>query len=826
MAKLFRKGRPPARSAAAQPAARAHLDDVLRRAETLFAADQADQAVQLLESNRGRLSQFALFRAALASVYGKVGRYHDAAVEARMAVDLDPQHADYYLLAAISYSAAGYYGFAQRARQQWLRSAPYGPLLDEMRQLDAEYRAGAELLRDTYHLRDVKIAVDAGYRLDEGRWALFQGDWTKALQHSRAAAELIPGWPPPRNNASTALFFLGRYAEAIAAARDVLRDCDPVNVHALANLVRYHVIVRDEAAADEYADRLAGLPLPEDVEDVVKQVEGLAFRDRDADIARILVAARKQFGDLPPPLYVRWGIAEANAGRRRAALTHLRRAQEAGINTALLRATLDGLERKQPGPSLADRYPQTSFTDLIAPEAMEEVGKLLVQDEKRGSFDQRAWADMVRRYPQLPLVARRMLYEASGAVLSMARLLASLRTPDATATLREFVGRPKGSDEERLQVLRLMQSAGMLPPETEIDVWIDGERRPIRNMFQEISDEFVPDYRPEVWQLYEQALTAHHAGRIAEAERLYEAMLKADPRAKEAYNNLASIYDRRGDTARAEEYLDKALAIDPLYPFAIAARVTRALGREDVPAARALVEPLHKVVRWHPLGYVVYLDALADIAIQEGDYKAARRHLELAQQFSEDNPQIKEKLGWLAFKDMADNFRGWWQDYDEQSRQRRLRKALPPDPTLADCLRLLSKDDMDGVAGVVRLRLPHPHKKADIEGHLLAYLPDPDGLAAIVADLNEAERAALDDLLAHGGVMEREAFIRTHGDEGSDRPYLKEHAASMKSVKGRLRARGLLFEGTAEGRPIAAIPIELRAPLQKALAQAAESHSQ
>ena len=423
-------------------------------------------------------------------------------------------------------------------------------------------------------MRDSKVAEDAAYLLDEGRWALAQNRWAEALAHSRAAAKLLPKWPPPRNNVSTALFFLGRYPEAISEAKAVLQDCDPDNLHAQANLVRYHVITGDLGTADRYADGLARLPLPDDAEGVIKQIEGLAFRDRDADIDRILTAARKRFGELPAVAYVHWGIAAANAGRRREALAHLRRARESE-DTALLRSTLDALERKQPGPGISDRFPQMHFVDLIALGTVEEAGKQLVRDEKQGFRDRRAWDDLLRRYPQLPLVAGRMLYEVPASAGPMAQLLAGLRTPEAIETLRGFVSGQLGSREDRMQVLLIMQQTGVLPPGAQTEMWIDGERHPIQSVLQTISDEFVPNYSPKVWELYDRALTAHREGRTAEAERLYEAMLRAEPKAKEAYNNLASIYHQRGDIARADEYMDKALAIDPLYPFPRTSRAPR-----------------------------------------------------------------------------------------------------------------------------------------------------------------------------------------------------------------------------------------------------------
>ncbi len=432
----------------------------------------------------------------------------------------------------------------------------------------------------------------------------------------------------------------------------------------------------------------------------------------------------------------------------------------------------------------------------------------------------RAWDDLLRRYPQLPLVARRMLYEVPDSIQPMAHLLAGLRTPEAIETLREFVGGQKGSHEDRVQVLRIMQQAGVLPPDAEVEMWVDGERHPIQSMLQEISDEFVPDYRPEVWELYDRALTAHHKGRIAEAERLYEAMLKAEPKAKEAYNNLASIYHQRGDIAALMSTWTKRWrsirSILSRSPAAHPRHWARGLGGcqgvAGTVASRAAVAPAR--LRRLSEGHGPYRRS------KKGTTKPRGNTWIWPSSLSKTIPRSRScSTGSRVEDDLSSDFGDWWQDYDEQSRQRRVRRALPADPSLADCLHVLSKGDMDGIAGVVGLRLRSPYKRADIEGHLLARFPDPDFLADVVGGLNAAERAALGDLLAHGGVMDREAFIQAHGDEGDDRPYLEYHGANMKSVKGRLRARGLLFEGTADGRLIVATPGELRSPLRNALAR-------
>jgi len=818
MSKSKHEKRRPVRGAPARATALAHLDAVMDRAESLQDAGRLDEALQLLETNLARLGQFAPLRAGLAVLYGSVGRHRESAVQARLAVEMDPRQPDYYLIAAVAYAAAEYYSFSYRTRQQWLRFSPQDPMVAEMRRFDDEYRRGAELLRDHYHLRDVRVAEEAGYLLDEGRWALDGNRWADALRYSQQAARLAPGWPPPRNNASTALFYMRRYDEAVANAEAVLRECEPDNLHALANLVRYYVTTGDLTRANQCADRLAALPLAEDTTAVVKQIEGLAFLDRDAEIRRLAAEAHKQFGDLPHEVYVHWGIALANSGRRKEALKHLRRAQEAGDKSSVLETTLKAIEQGKPGPGIADRFPQTHTSDLMGREPLDEIMKLIERDEKAGQRDKRAWADLLKRNPQLPLVARRMLYEAPDSASAMIILLAALPAPAAVEALREFATGRKGEQEDRLHALQALQQIGAVTPDVGVEMWMDGEQRTVQFLVQEISEDFTPDYPPKAADLYHEALVSQREGRLDDAVRLYEAMLAISPDAKEAYNNLAVIYAERGEDDRTDACLTKALEIDPLYPFPRCARALQALTRGDKAAAREWLEPLHKVRRWHPLGFAFFQRALARVAIVEEDYKAARKHLEMAQQFSED-PEISKMLASLTVLDEVSGFGDWWRERADDYRRRRQKAALVSDPSLEECFSLLTKGDMTGIRRTLRLGNVSALKKGELGAYLIGVLRDEDFLAGAVAELNNAERAALQDLFDHGGVMDWQAFSAAHGDDLSESPYLEYHAEKMKTVMGRLRARGLLFEGTAQGRLIVAIPLELRPPLREILKQ-------
>jgi tetratricopeptide (TPR) repeat protein len=64
-------------------------------------------------------------------------------------------------------------------------------------------------------------------------------------------------------------------------------------------------------------------------------------------------------------------------------------------------------------------------------------------------------------------------------------------------------------------------------------------------------------------QAFEQALAAHHAGELAEAERLYRAVLAAEPTHFGAAHMLGAVHLQRRDFEAAERQIRRAVQIDP-----------------------------------------------------------------------------------------------------------------------------------------------------------------------------------------------------------------------------------------------------------------------
>src|SRR6185437_1240485 len=71
---------------------------------------------------------------------------------------------------------------------------------------------------------------------------------------------------------------------------------------------------------------------------------------------------------------------------------------------------------------------------------------------------------------------------------------------------------------------------------------------------------------PTPEQLMQQALSAQRKGAIAEARRLYELLLRVDPRNAAACGNLAIIAAQHGDLAGAERLFSEGIRLRPDYP--------------------------------------------------------------------------------------------------------------------------------------------------------------------------------------------------------------------------------------------------------------------
>ncbi len=141
-------------------------------------------------------------------------------------------------------------------------------------------------------------------------------------------------------------------------------------------------------------------------------------------------------------------------------------------------------------------------------------------------------------------------------------------------------------------------------------VWVDEAR---------LWEDVLAKYPDSVLALNARGLLSLSAGRLDDAERDFQAMLRLVPQSPDAHKNLGLVYAEAGDTDRAVQELQAALAIAPRSPGIL---LELGLVYERIKAWDAATRTYEQVLALSP-GQVVALKGLARSAEREQRYEAA-----------------------------------------------------------------------------------------------------------------------------------------------------------------------------------------------------------
>jgi len=797
----------------------AELQRTLRRAERLIEQGRAWEVIELLEPLLASYPRVADLHYYLGFARALTGHMWPALGEYERAVELS-RDADYLVHLGALYLEVELYVHALRTFRMVSRRHPDNPAIDNVRQ--AVDGLGQDLAGIADRLGiPVSQAEKGRFRMEEALRALHEKDYAVSIAASRRAIPLLPGWPPPLNNLSLALFLDGQPEDAVATARQVLSH-DPDNVQALSNGTRFLAWTGEETEARALWAQLQEVT-PRNPDQRLKIAEAAAALGEDERVFQLLrpldVPDVEQ--DLPPGLDFRarffLAVAQANTNRRGA-----RRAfRDLRDGWPQLGVYAEAVEAGQPGLGWAERFPYFHMGDLMPEERMEEFMELLGREEDLPPDRFRTQVDrFVARFPQIVLVAEKLIWEETQPDAGV-DLLAVVDNPTAHAALRRFALSQAGDDEVRMRAINILADAGEIADGSVLRLWNQGQWREVEIRRVEISGEPETQYTPQVSRLLRQALEAHQRDDQDEAERLFLRMVELEPRAREAYNNLGAICARRGDHAQAREMFQAAVEIDPGYVFPRCNLATYLLDEGDIEGAEAMLEPLSRVPRFHPQEMAFYSYTQARILMRREEHERARRALELALQVYpgyEPAQNLLDRLTWiLQFEEDNESFWEQQRRRDQAKRARLQAQLSTRKPTLAGALPLYTKDALTGMARVtLRFGGWSALRKAELIERIIAALTHPEELEYIVAELDDEERDGLRLVLSYGGHMSWLEFDAVYGNDLDESPDWNWHPP--ETSMGRLRLSGLLVETTVNGELLVAVPSELRRPLREILA--------
>ncbi|MBC8449019.1 MAG: tetratricopeptide repeat protein [Chloroflexi bacterium] len=118
-------------------------------------------------------------------------------------------------------------------------------------------------------------------------------------------------------------------------------------------------------------------------------------------------------------------------------------------------------------------------------------------------------------------------------------------------------------------------------------------------------------------------------GLLDEAKAAFQRIIEREPRAKEAYSNLAVVCMESGDQGTAEALFRETMEKFPRYVFPRTNLAQICLRRGQVEEAEKLLEPLDRLQKFTSGEFRFYVLTWSDILAAQGNYEAAQSWLRL-----------------------------------------------------------------------------------------------------------------------------------------------------------------------------------------------------
>jgi tetratricopeptide (TPR) repeat protein len=538
---------------------------------------------------------------------------------ARHLQKLSPRDPGVQTLLASGYSLAGYPALALKTLRAFLSLGLDVPDLDR---LEEQRSLMEEALKE--HGNDLELFA----RQDEARYAISQGRFKQLEKIARDTLKLYPNDAPTRNNLSIAYFQQGRAEKAAETALVVIDDY-PENVHALANLIRYLLALGRAQEAGSLAARLKNSKA-QGFDRWEKTLEGLSLLGDFEGVLEVFEQCPK--ARRTAPLYHLAAVAQARRGEWKLARKNWHQALRLNPRQDLAEANLEN--SKLPAKERHGAWPFEMSHWLGSSQLMDEVGRALSNNKLMSTL-----ADRVPYLRNIiPIVLERAGPNCVRLTVGLALASSNL---EVRKLLMPFALGKYGSDEIRLKALLGCQGAGLAPQET-VRFWSEGEWRETMLMDYDITWEPIGEpYPKRVEKIASRAFETLNEGRLDEAEKLYNQCLEMVPDTPEFLNNLAIIYDSRGEHDRVTQTFEAIHRSHPEYSRAVIGLASTAITAGRLEEARDYMVLLQEKSRFHVSEFALFCEVQIRLSTAEGDRRAADRWRESWERLEAQDPDCE-----------------------------------------------------------------------------------------------------------------------------------------------------------------------------------------
>jgi len=208
----------------------------------------------------------------------------------------------------------------------------------------------------------------------------------------------------------------------------------------------------------------------------------------------------------------------------------------------------------------------------------------------------------------------------------------------AAEVLRELVRLPIGTKNERFSLLKALREAGQLGEDESIEFWDGDELRAIKlfemEVHREPTDSGLPDALDD---LLDEAHDDYNDFQFNACESKLQSILASFPNHPQTLLMLASIRNMARRRAEAERLLQQAIEANPDYLLARCNLARAFIMRGDLEAASDLLEGHREQHRIHILNLIQLYGTLAMLESARGEDELANSQLNLIESFIEDD---------------------------------------------------------------------------------------------------------------------------------------------------------------------------------------------
>ena len=420
---------------------------------------------------------------------------------------------------------------------------------------------------------------------------------------------------------------------------------DPSNIHALSNLIRFHVTYGNIDQARSYVEPL--ISSQADAWDGwTKKVEALSYLADDARVIEIYEQIKAQNPDDQPVtglFYHLVAVAYAQTGQDKIAKQLWRRALELEPQMAIAQNNIDDLllpEGKRHGAWPMD------LINWISPQAGEDLRQYIesVATSRKSVTVAPALKTYFKRHPEVLTLLPNIL-ERGGPFGQefMTTMAEGTQLPELLDIIKDFALGQKGNDQLRYQMARIAVQAGLMPKGI-IKLWLQGDWHEVILTNYNISDEPSISHSKKVASLLQKAVPLikqdDDFDSIEEGIQYLKQALEIEPDSPDLLNNLAMAYQQLGDEETSNATLEEVSQRFPDYVFTAAALARRKVSEKDLDAAEALIKPCINREKFHYEEFAAYMDAQLTIALAKKQQAGVQSWLNMWEQVDPEHPRL------------------------------------------------------------------------------------------------------------------------------------------------------------------------------------------